>query len=250
VAQVLHNFMGTGNSASLAVANGDLYRFRVTGAFVGGVGLYYSSDAGVTWTLGFGTAVPADWVGPFRTPGGAGIITRWVCLAYTSGTISTEMATNADAANRNVVVVNSGAQVGATAGWAVAAADDLGLMASLPASQTNATLKIPLSGIEVGQYLAGFYLVGQADSGGLAVTLDADLRRLRAAAGGVVDSSVGAMAQLAVSADTEVKESNAGRDDLSEHVTAKDTYYLLVKGTTAAVTAIALQGVHVLVYEV
>lgn len=144
-------------------------------------------------------------------------------------------------------VINTGAKVGATAGWSLGGgAVNTGLTATLPASQTASTLVIPIPGLKVGDTITAFSLVGQIESAGGAVTLDADLRKHTAAAADVTDASVGAITQVSVTADAIVSASKAA---LAEVVAADETFYVLLTGTTAAVTDIALQGITVTVTE-
>jgi len=143
------------------------------------------------------------------------------------------------------------AKVGTTAGWVVAAADNLGKMATLPQSQTSATLVIPLDDFKVGDVITGFSLAGSIQSVGGTATITADLRSLTDAAAGATDASVGAMAApLSVVANTIVSAANAAKTGLTETVTAGKRYYILVTATTAASTTEELQAVNVTVTEV
>lgn len=152
--------------------------------------------------------------------------------------------------NRKKVVNAAGqAKVGATAGFVVAAASNIGLV-TCPASQTGSTLVIPLPHLAVGDTITGFHLVGQIESAGGAVTIDADLRKHTAAAADVADASVGAITQLAVTADTIMSSANTRKADLAEVVGADETFYVLVTVTTAGSTDVALQGVAVELTEV
>lgn len=144
-----------------------------------------------------------------------------------------------------------GAKAGATAGFVVNAADDLGLAATLPAAQTGATLVIPISGLKVGATITAFAVNGSLQSGGNANSLTADLRKLTAAAAGAVDSSVGAMAApLSVTADTVVSSANAGKTGLAEVVAEDESYYLLITSTTGAACTQEIQNVAITVTEV
>lgn len=143
--------------------------------------------------------------------------------------------------NRQLLVSALRGKVGATAGWVITGATDKS-HATLPASQTGSTLVIPIWGLEVGDTITAFHLVGQIESAGGAVTLDADLRSETVAAADNVDASVGAITQIAVSADTALSATQ-GKSGLSAVVAVDKTYYLLVTGTTAASTDIDLLGV-------
>lgn len=146
---------------------------------------------------------------------------------------------------RDVVRHISGAagRVGATAGWTNAS--DVGV-AKLPASQTGSTFVLPLSGMKVGDEITAFKVVAQIESAGGAVTLDADLRKVTNAAADPVDASVGAITQVSVVADTAV---GAVKDSLSEVVQAGEFFYILLTGTTAALTDIQLLGVELSISE-
>jgi hypothetical protein len=139
------------------------------------------------------------------------------------------------------------AKVGGTAGWVVGAADDLGLMATLPASQTSSTLVVPITGLKVGDTITSFSLIGQIESGGNTATLDANLRKMTSAAADVTDASVDSITQVSVTADAIVSASKTlGTPDV---VAENETFYILITGTTAASTDVALQGVSVTVTE-
>lgn len=140
------------------------------------------------------------------------------------------------------------AKVGSAAGWVVGAADDVGLT-TLPASQTDSKLVVPITGLKVGDTITGFHLIGQVESAGGHVLVDADLRKHTAAAADVADASVGAITQLDVVADTILSASNARKASLTEVVGANETFYVVITATTAAATDIALQGVAVEVTE-
>lgn len=144
-------------------------------------------------------------------------------------------------------IFSSHAKVGATAGWVVNAADDLGLLATCPASQTSSTLVVPVSGLKVGDTITDFSVVGQIESAGNTVTLDANLRVLTAATADVTDASLDSITQISETADAIV---SASKTLGSPHVVAADeTFYVLLTATTAASTDIALQGVTVTVTE-
>jgi len=141
------------------------------------------------------------------------------------------------------------AKVGATAGWAVAPADNLSLI-TCPASQTAATLVVPITGLKVGQRITAFHLVGQIESGGNTVTVDADLRKHTAAAADVADASIGSITQLSVTADTIMSASNTAKTlDSAETIAADETVYVLITVTTGASTDVALQAIAVTVSE-
>lgn len=142
--------------------------------------------------------------------------------------------------------VGTRAKVGGTAGWVVAAANNLPYMATMAASQTAGTLVIPIDGLHIGDTITAFKVIAQIESAGNTVTLDADLRAVTNVAGEPTDASIGAITQVSATADTAVAASKTG---LAEVVTSGKSYYLLVTGTTAASTDIILQHPEIVVTQ-
>lgn len=143
-----------------------------------------------------------------------------------------------------VLQIGTRAKVGATAGWVVAAADNLPYVATLAASQTGSTLIIPINGLRIGDIIAGFTVNAQIESAGGAVTIDGDLRAVTNVAAEPTDASIGTMTQVSVTADTASAQAKSG---LSETVTAGKSYYLKITATTAASTDIILQHCEVVI---
>lgn len=147
-------------------------------------------------------------------------------------------------------IINTGAKIGATAGWTLGGgAVNTGLTATMAAGGTASTLVIPIPGLKVGDTITAFHLIGQIESAGNTATLDADLRKHTAAAADVADASVGAITQISATADTAVTAANSAKSGLAEVVAADETFYVLLTGTTAASTDIALQGIAITVTE-
>lgn len=146
-------------------------------------------------------------------------------------------------------LITSDPKVGATAGWVVAGATNVGRMATCPASQSGSTLVVPIHGLKVGDTITAFGLLGQIESAGGTVTLDASLRSLTAAAADLTDASAAAMTQLSVTADTAVTSANAEKASISIAVAADAVYYLLITTTTAGSTDVDLAGAYVVVTE-
>jgi hypothetical protein len=134
-------------------------------------------------------------------------------------------------------------RAGTTAGWTNTGTDMN--EALLPASQTNSTFTIPVTGLQVGDTIESFKVIAQIESAGNTATLDADLRRLRNAAADPVDSSLGAITQVSVTADTAVAATKALAT--ATLFASCDAFYVLLKGTTAALTDVRLLGVEVVV---
>lgn len=141
----------------------------------------------------------------------------------------------------------AGAKVGATAGWVVNAAADFPA-ATCPASQTAATLVIPIGNLKSGTIITGFGLCGQIESAGGAVTVDCALRKCTTAAGDFVDASVSTMTQISVTADTAI-DSTQDKTGLSVTVAQTEVYYMLVTVTTAGSTDVDLRGIRLVVTE-
>jgi hypothetical protein len=142
--------------------------------------------------------------------------------------------------------IGTRAKIGATAGFAVGAADNLPYVATCPASQTGSTLIIPIDGLNIGDVITGFKVVAQVESAGGAVTIDGDLRATTNVAAEPTDASIGTMTQVSVTADTAVSQEKTG---LTEIVTSGKTYYLKLTATTAAATDIIVQACEITVIE-
>lgn len=143
-----------------------------------------------------------------------------------------------------------GAKVGATSGALVNAADNKNSLFRVPASQTASTVVVPLDNLKVGDIITAFHLVGQIESAGGTVTVDAELRKQTAAAADLTDATVSSMTQLSVTADTIMSASNTAKTLASaETVGADETFYLLITVTTAGSTDVDAQAVAVTLTE-
>lgn len=142
-------------------------------------------------------------------------------------------------------------KAGATAGWVVAAGDNLSKLATLPASQAGSTLVIPIGPFKAGWVITGFAVNGSLQSGGNHATLLADLRALTNAVAGATDASVGVMAAaLDVVANTVASAANATKTGLTETVIAGKSYYILITSTTGAACTEEVNSIDVTVNEV
>jgi len=162
-------------------------------------------------------------------------------------TLTVSTATITAATVQSSVIVNSGAKVGATSGWTVNGATNLGTLALLPASQTAATLVVPLTGLSVGDVVSTVALIGQIESAGGAVTIDMTIRKLTAVAADVTDAAICTLTQISVIADTAVTPTN-GTCTLGTAETINgttETLYALITATTAGSTDIVLTGLVV-----
>lgn len=136
----------------------------------------------------------------------------------------------------------AGGKVGAVAGWTVAAANDKYLATLAQLNQSSSTLILPLGSLKIGDVITGFSLTGNVLSAGNTVTVDADLRKMVAAAAGDTDSSVGTITQVSATANTILNSTTAGKTGLSETIDEGDNFYIKVTGVTGATTSIELQG--------
>jgi len=114
--------------------------------------------------------------------------------------------------------------------------------ADVAASQTAATAVFPISGLHVGDVINSFRIVGGLTSAGGTVTVDADLRKVTKASGGVTDASVGAITQVSVTASAALDTAKTGLD---ETVADDFQYYVLVTITTGASCAAKITGIEV-----
>ena len=123
--------------------------------------------------------------------------------------------------------------------------NNLGLCATLPASQTSSTLVLPVDGLTIGATIVGFYPVGQVESAGNNATLTINLRKMTAAAADVADASVATSGAITFAADTLLGRITLPVENVNVTVADGESYYFLITGTTASATDIALQGIMV-----
>jgi hypothetical protein len=204
---------------------------------VDGIGVTHNGCLIIGNRIDFLTGANSDGI---NTTAAAAVMVRANYIGTVGG-----MPINVHSASGEFRSVGTRAKVGATAGWVVGAADNLGYMATLPASQTGSTLVIPIDGLKVGDTILGYWLVGQVESSGNTVTLDCNLRKLTATAAEPVDTSVSSMTQISVTADTKVDAVLRQVTGGTEVVGQDETFYLLVTGTTAASTDVILMGAYV-----
>ena len=171
------------------------------------------------------------------------------CSGITTATTRTVTLQDASATmgltgQSRTTIFNGIGKVGGSAGWAVGAAADTAYMGTVAASQTAGTYIVQLPYLGIGDTITGVYPIGQIESAGGAVTLDADLRAHTNAAGEPTDASVGAITQISVTADTAVGIAHI-KSGLTHTVLATNSYYVLLTATTAASTDIILMGIAV-----
>ena len=133
-------------------------------------------------------------------------------------------------------------KVGATAGWVITAADDIS-QGTLPQSQTSSTLVIPVTGLEIGDTITGVSVSGQVESAGGAVTLVMSVRKTVATAAGNTDAELGTDNVGSLTADTLISSANLVVTGLTDVLAEGEAVYVLLTGTTAATTDIALNSI-------
>ena len=244
------SFTAVGASAQVYVKNGESVYYEYSGTYSAMIKLEVSKDGGQSFKLAAsnissttGLAVDdASATGTYTVNESdvAGVVVRFKCEEFTSGTAVTKIVS----LYKNKILLQAAglAKVGTTAGFVVAAASNISLV-TCPASQTAATLVLPIPYLKQGQIIKGFHLVGQVESAGNIATVDAALRKQTAAAADVSDAAVASITQLSLTADTILGPLNSLLDGLSEVVAEDNNYYILITVTTAAATDVALQGV-------
>lgn len=242
---ITKTFAAIGSTELFKAVKDKIFSYQVSGFGSGTLLLKRSLDGGKTFenvnAVGSITANTNGIIAPDQDAH-----YKWECTVYGSGSIVARL----DDANfmlnsipRSLTIPASGlAKVGGTSGWVVAAADNLNLV-TLPASQTGSKLILPVTGLRLGDVITGFSLVGQIESGGNAVTIDADLRKQIAVAADVSDASIGAMTQVSVSADATLSAVNSMKSLTQPDIVVDgNTYYLVITSTTLGSTDVALQG--------
>jgi hypothetical protein len=139
---------------------------------------------------------------------------------------------------------NAGMRAGSGAGFTTAGNTGAALC---PASQSGATLVVPISGLKVGDTIAAGKVIAQIESAGNTVTLDCDFRKLTNAAADPADASLGAITQVSVTADTAVAAEKTFATP--EVVASGEQYYALITVTTTGSTDVQVLGVETTVQE-
>ncbi len=150
-------------------------------------------------------------------------------------------------AGRQRFVPAGDAVAGATAGWLVTGADD-GL-ARLPAEETSSTLVVPLKGLNIGDMVTGVRAIGQVESAGANVTCIMSVRKATAVVGDFTDAELDTANVGTLTADTLISGTVLEVTGLAETLTEIEMLYVLLTGTTAALTDIAISGFVVTVDE-
>ncbi len=145
-------------------------------------------------------------------------------------------------AGRQLFVPAGDGVVGAASGWLVTGADD-GL-ARLPAAETDSTLVVPIKGLHIGDIVQGVQAIGQVESAGADVTLIMSVRKATAAVADFVDAELDTDNVGTLTADTLIADAGEVLEvvALAETLAEEELIYILLTGTTAALTDIAISG--------
>lgn len=139
--------------------------------------------------------------------------------------------------------------IGATAGFALPSAHSgftNACIAGCPASQTASTFTIPVEGLKVGERIVSYAVIGQIESGGNGVTVDASLMKATVAAANITVATIGDITQVSVIADTALSSTNAGKTLATpETVAADEQYYVLLTVTTGASCDVQIAGITI-----
>ena len=149
------------------------------------------------------------------------------------------------ASRKRIIPVSGNAQVGATAGWVITGTDQNSIR--LPAGQTSSTVTIGITGLNVGDQINKVTVIGQVESAGGNVTLVMSVRKLTAAAADLTDAEIGTDNVGTLTADTILDEAVAALQvaGLTETLAADEAVYVLLTGTTAGSTDIAIMAILV-----
>lgn len=167
---------------------------------------------------------------------------KLVALTFKDVQAKALVTTFRDRSETAIIPAGNG-RAGTTAGWTNTGTNIN--EALLPQSSTASTFTIPLQALNLGDTIVGYKVIAQIESAGGTATLDADLRKLTNAAADPVDSSVGAITQVSVTADTAVAASKTLAT--ADVVETRESFYVLLTGTTAASTDIRLLDIEVTV---
>ena len=140
-----------------------------------------------------------------------------------------------------VIPICGNAKAGLTAGWVITGGTNIN-HATLPASATNATLVIPIAGLEIGDTLTAVSIQGQIESAGASVTLVMSVRKITNAVADNTDAQLGTATTGALVADTLISSANLAVTGLTEVLAEGENVYVLLTGTTAAATDIDITG--------
>lgn len=177
---------------------------------------------------------------------GALNVTGAAVLSSTLGVTGAITPTGGIVYGSRIKKVGGRIKVGTTAGWTVGAANNVGSLGTVAASQTSSTLVAYVEGLNHGDIITGIRVTASINSAGGAVTLDAALHTYTvAAAANATDAAVsnGSITQISVSAATAATSNNA--TPCSSTVATGVEHFILLTATTAGSTTIELNTIEV-----
>lgn len=172
---------------------------------------------------------------------------RMRCSSYTSGSPVIKLDEipyypNGKLGKRVMFSAGGLSKYATSAGFSVDATNSTSLV-TLPASKTDAKLVFHVPNIPVGAIIKSFNLVGQAESAGNNVSMDASLAVATSVSTDVSEAVEASITRLALTDDAVLGAANTEKVLSAPRVVNEDeNVFILLTATTAASTDIALQG--------
>ena len=232
-------------SAELRIAAGQSYVLSLTAApsLTGSIQLLARDDSPAANAV-LQTYTDSQTLTEYKNETGKDQYIRLRCVDLDAGTETVDYVLQS-LISGDRFICETRAKVGATAGWVVNPANNLGIMATLPAGETDATMVSRLDNLHIGDVITGFYPIGQVESAGNTASLTIELRKMTAAAADITDAMVATTGEVSFDADAVLGRITMPCENINATVKDGETYYFLVTGTTAASTDIAVQGIVV-----
>lgn len=237
MATITSTFEAKGVSGALRVAFGDEITLAITGTFVATVKLQYSYNLQGWVDLESFTDAQSRLIKNSGPVQGA-IYYRLYCSAFTSGTVGYTLAdvvAGADSGTGRTIMlpVKGIASIG-NPGWTIDAQNtDENIVC--PASQTSASVTIPIIGLNIGDVITGMTVHGfLAVAGGGSITMDGQLIRATIA-GGIAATGFNTdfpTVSSAVEGSVDLDGDNFFLSGLTEEVIAGQFYYAIITATT------------------
>lgn len=248
--QKVSQTLGSNGAVSTVLVSKYLYSFYYSVASNAGatIVLERSGNGGVTWST----------VLTFTNTTGAGVIKnedvgsamvkyRFRVTAYTSGSPTVKLNElpfypNGKAGKRVMVPAMTNYKFATSNGFSSNV--NTSSLITLPASKTDAKLLINLPQLPVGSVIKAFNLVGQVESGGNNISMDATIASALSVSGDVVETSEESMTRFSSTTDDVLGYTNTEKILAAPLVVYEDmNLFLILTGTTGSATDVALQGV-------
>jgi len=245
--RITTTFGGTGSTTVLINKYLSSFYYSVA-ANSGATILLEKSFDGTNWSTE-STFTNANGTGVIKNEfsGATAVRYRFRCSAYTSGSPVVKLNEipyypNGKLAKRMQFSAGGLSKYATSAGFSVDATNSSSLV-TLPASKTDAKLVFHVPGLPVGSVIKGFNLVGQAESAGNNISMDASLAVATSVSTDVSEAVHESMDRLALTADAVLGAANTAKTFSEPRVLNEDeNIYIILTGTTAASTDMALQG--------